>query len=101
MHEIRFQVRREGGTDVRVVRATEGSTLLEPALEAGLPIARACDGASLCARCGLRILENPASLTGEAREEKRAKSRNRVPEEERLSCQARIRGPLLATAGYW
>jgi ferredoxin len=79
----------------------EGTTLLEAAQQAGLPIARACAGGGLCARCGLAILAGGEALEPPSQAEERAKERNRIPLELRLACQVAIRGPLEVTAGYW
>lgn len=79
----------------------EGTSLLEAARSAGLPIASACSGGGLCARCGLDILEGNASLSEESAEEREVKRRNRIPAEWRLACQALVRGSLSATASYW
>lgn len=79
----------------------DGATLLDAALSAGLPVARACGGEGLCARCGLRVLEGGVALSPEGGDEAEAKERNRVPGEWRLACLARVHGPLEVTAGYW
>ncbi len=85
----------------RQVDVAEGTTLLDAALAAGLPVARACGGDALCARCGLVILDGGDALSGEQGEEREAKRRNRVDPRERLACRARVLGPVAATAGYW
>ncbi len=100
-HEVVF-VRREGErTSELRAPAPDGGTLMDAALACSLPVARACDGGSLCARCGFELLEGAGSLSREAEAERIAKQRNRVPAEWRLSCQARVHGPVRATASYW
>lgn len=79
----------------------EGTTLLEAARAAGLPIARACAGMGLCSRCGIQVLEGLDSLSAESAEEREAKLRNRIPGQWRFACQAVVRGPVTATATYW
>ena len=81
------------------VRVVPGTTLLDAARRAGLPVARACGGAGLCSRCGLRVLSGRVSV--ESAEEARAKRANRVDAELRLACLARLEGDVVVTAAYW
>jgi adenylate cyclase len=85
----------------REVEAPAGSTVLDAALAAGLPIARACGAEGLCARCVVRILEGAESVEAEAPDETETKRRGRIDAELRLACRVRIRGPLTVTASYW
>jgi ferredoxin len=85
----------------RTLAVREGTTLLEAARAVGLPIARACGGGGLCARCGLEVLAGGDTLEPASAAEQTAKERNRIPLELRLACQVTIRGPLEVTAGYW
>lgn len=94
--------RRAGGERVVVsVEVADGTTLLEAARRAGLPIASACSGVALCARCGLEILAGGEALDPEREDERRQKARNRVPAEQRLACRAGVHGAVTATAAYW
>jgi adenylate cyclase len=86
---------------VRSLTVPNGTTLLEAAQQVGLPIARACGGGGLCARCGLAVLSGAETLAPPSAAEEQAKERNRIPLELRLACQVAIRGPLEVTAGYW
>jgi len=83
------------------IEVPPGTTLLDAALAAGLPIARSCGADGVCARCGLRIVEGAASLSPEAADETRIKQRNRVAGELRLACRTTIHGDVTATALYW
>ncbi|MGI9432415.1 MAG: 2Fe-2S iron-sulfur cluster-binding protein [Myxococcota bacterium] len=98
---MQWPVRMRTSAEARTVVVDDGNTLLDAALDAGLPVARACGGDGLCGRCGLRVLEGEASLSPEADDEADAKVRNRVPSEWRLSCRAHVHGPLEVTATYW
>jgi 2Fe-2S ferredoxin len=91
--EVRF---RPSDQRVRVAR---GTTLLDAARRAGLPVARACGGAGLCSRCGLHVLSGRVSR--ESTEEVRAKHANRVDARLRLACLARLEGDAVVTAAYW
>ncbi|MDH3684603.1 MAG: (2Fe-2S)-binding protein [Myxococcales bacterium] len=98
---MQWPVRLRTSGEERTVVVDDGNTLLDAALDAGLPVARACGGDGLCGRCGLRVLDGEASLSPEAGDETDAKVRNRVPSEWRLSCRAHVHGPLEVTASYW
>lgn len=101
MHEVRFQRRAADGSAPLRLAVAEDTTLLEAVQEAGLPIARACGGGGLCARCGVTVLAGAGGLTAEAPDEAEAKERNRVPAALRLACRVRVRGPVTVTADYW
>jgi 2Fe-2S ferredoxin len=85
----------------REVRVPSGTSLLEAAERAGLPIARSCVGQATCARCGLHILEGGEALPPESEGERRVKARNRIATELRLACQLRLDRNLTVTAPYW
>lgn len=85
----------------REVCVAASTTLLEAARRGRLPIASGCDAGGLCARCGLVVLGGEDGLSPESPDEREAKRRNRVDREERLACQARVRGSVVATARYW
>jgi ferredoxin len=98
---MRFTVRFLERSVSRSLSVPSGTTLLEAALQAGLPVARACGGGGLCGRCGLEILSGAETLAAPSAAEQRAKESNRVPLELRLACQVEVRGPLEVTASYW
>lgn len=94
-----FEVRFEPSGRSQQVPA--GSSLLEAAREAGLPVASACGADGICGRCGMRVLEGAESLESEGERERELKRRNRIDAELRLSCRVRVAGPLVVTATYW
>lgn len=94
-HEVRFL------PSDRRVRVASGTTLLEAARRAGLPVARACGANGICARCGLLILEGGHLLAPESESEARVKERNRIDADLRLSCRIPLRSDLVVTAPYW
>jgi ferredoxin len=100
-HLVTFVRRVAGERQFVTARVADGVTLLAAAREAGLPIASACSGAALCARCGLSVLAGAESLDPAQPDEQRQKQRNRVPAEQRLACRARVHGDVTATAAYW
>lgn len=98
---VSFQRRRGGVRETLIREVPEGTTLLDAARAAGLPIARACTGRGLCGRCDLEILDGRGCLSPEAEDERETRARDQLPASRRLSCQARVHGSVLATAGYW
>jgi len=93
--EVRF---RPSGMTLEV---PIGTSLLEAARSAELPMASACGADGLCGRCGLKVLAGAEHLSEEREPEARAKERNRIPGELRLACQATLSGPVEVTASYW
>ena len=85
----------------RELRVAAGTTLLEAARRAGLPIASACGADGVCARCGVRVLPGAASLSAEDEVEARQKRRNRVDPALRLACRAAVSGDVEVSASYW
>jgi len=92
---IRFQ---PSGRELRVER---GTTILEAARLAGLPMASACGADGICARCGVRVLAGAGGLSPETEPETRQKQRNRIDPTLRLACRAVALGDVEVTAGYW
>ena len=100
-HEVRFERGPAGGDRAPAVRVCAGATLMDAVREAGLPLARACDGDGLCARCGVQVLRGEAVLSEESESERSAKARNRIDPELRLSCCSEVRGAVTVAATYW
>jgi adenylate cyclase len=92
---VRF---RPSGRSVRVPR---GTTLLEAARRAKLPVASACGATGLCGRCGMRVLSGGGSLAAEGDDEARVKRVNRVDPSERLACRIAPTDDIEVTARYW
>jgi ferredoxin len=92
---VRFE---PAGIEVRVAR---GSTLLDAARRAGLPLASACGAEGLCARCGLEVLEGAEALGAEGEDERRSKQRNRIDPRQRLACRAVLGADARVRASYW
>ena len=63
------------------VRVPHGTSLLEAARRAGLPVASACDRHAACGRCGLRVLAGAPRVERESARETELKVRNRVDAE--------------------
>ncbi|HME72819.1 MAG TPA: 2Fe-2S iron-sulfur cluster-binding protein [Myxococcota bacterium] len=85
----------------RTLRVMPRTNLLEAARAAGLPIAQACSGEGLCARCAVLVLRGDQGIAPETERESQAKRRNRVAPELRLACQAVPTADVDVTASYW
>ena len=85
----------------RRIEVPRGTTLLEAARSAGLPVASACGADGICARCGLDILAGGEQLPPESACETRVKAANRIDERLRLACRIELECDLVVTAPYW
>ncbi|MGH0035993.1 MAG: 2Fe-2S iron-sulfur cluster-binding protein [Myxococcota bacterium] len=94
-HEVRFE---PSGREIRV---PAGTSLLEAARAAGLPVASACGADGICGRCGLAILAGGERLAPESEAEARVKRANRIDPELRLACRIDLASNLVVTAPYW
>ena len=83
------------------VRVPTGTTLLEAARQAELPVASSCGADGVCARCGLEILAGEDSIGSETDRERDIKLRNRIDPHLRLSCRILVAADLTVTAPYW
>ena len=92
---IRFEPSRKS------IAVPPGTSLLEAARRAELPVASACGADGACARCGLEILEGANALPPESERERDLKRRNRIDTHLRLSCYIDVAGDLTVTAPYW
>ena len=85
----------------RIIHVDPGTTLFDAAKSLGLPVASACDAEGACGACGFEILEGQEALSAVTAPERETLKANRVPRTHRLSCLARITGPVTARASYW
>jgi ferredoxin len=95
--DVRIRFHPSGKT----LQVPPGTTLLEAAREAGLPMASACGADGICGRCGVRVLTGVAALSAETEPERLVKQRNRIDPDARLACRARVSGDVEVTAAYW
>jgi ferredoxin len=85
----------------REVEVPPGTTLLEAAVKAGVPIARSCGAEGVCAKCGLRVVAGGEMLAPASESETRIKARNRLDPDLRLACRVVVCCDLTVTASYW
>jgi len=85
----------------RRLRVSPGTSLLDAARRAGMPVASACGAFGLCGRCGMQVLAGGEELSAEMPGEADAKQRNRIAPQLRLACRASVWGDVEVTAAYW
>ena len=85
----------------RASEAKPDETLLDVARRAGVPIGNSCGGVGVCARCRIRVVEGAVSLTPPTSIEVRVGEQRGLDGDERLACQAVVKGNCTITAPYW
>lgn len=85
----------------RRLSVAPGTTLLEAAQNAGLPMASACGADGLCGRCTVKLLGGGQNVSTQTPGETRVMLANRAEPRQRLACCARVNGPVEVTASYW
>ncbi len=79
----------------------KGQYLMWVLKEAGLPVASSCRGVGVCARCRVTIIDGEGNLSPRGETELFIAQKNYFSDNERLSCQAQVLGPVTLTATYW
>lgn len=85
----------------RAAAAFPDETLLDAARRAGVPLGNACGGVGVCARCRVRIVSGSENLTEPTTIESRVAAQRGLAGDERLACQAVVRGACRITTTYW
>ncbi|MBL8019971.1 MAG: 2Fe-2S iron-sulfur cluster binding domain-containing protein [Leptospirales bacterium] len=75
--------------------ARSGETLLQIALQAGVPHAHVCGGNGRCSTCRVLVIEGAGNLTAATPAEHALAQRKGFTEEIRLACQAHVTGPVV------
>ncbi|MHB0969264.1 MAG: 2Fe-2S iron-sulfur cluster-binding protein [Thermoanaerobaculia bacterium] len=81
--------------------ARDEETILDVARRSQTPLGSACGGIGVCARCRVRIVNGAEHLTGPTTIEKRVAGERDFAEDERLACQAIVKGDCSVTTTYW
>lgn len=87
-HRVVFHPSGESGT------ARPGETLLQVALRLGVALRHVCGGNANCTTCRVQVKEGPGSLTAPTEKEAGRLPDERLASGWRLSCQARVHGPV-------
>lgn len=81
--------------------AKADETLLDAARRANVPLGNSCGGIGICARCRVRIVEGAENLSVPTSVEERVSKQRVLDADERLACQAVVRGDCAITTTYW
>lgn len=81
--------------------ARTDESLLDVARRAGAPLGNACGGVGVCTRCRVRVLSGAANLTPPTSLEERFGTSRRFAPNERMACQAVVKGECDVTTTYW
>jgi 2Fe-2S ferredoxin len=76
-------------------------TLLDVARRASAPLGNSCGAIGICARCRVRVIEGAENLTAPTTVEERVSKQRGLAADERLACQAVVRGECVVTTTYW
>jgi len=85
-------------------RSAEGKpdeSILDVARRAGVPLGNSCGGVGVCTRCKVRVLSGAANLSPATSIELRFGSARGFAEDERMACQAVVKGDCEVTTTYW
>ncbi|HEX7152818.1 MAG TPA: 2Fe-2S iron-sulfur cluster-binding protein [Thermoanaerobaculia bacterium] len=85
----------------RTASAQENETVLDVARRAGVPLGNSCGGVGICTRCKVRIVGGAENLTERTAVEVRFGSSRGFTADERMGCQAVVKGNCTVTTTYW
>ncbi len=81
--------------------AKPDETILDAARRADAPLGNSCGSVGVCARCRVRVVSGAENLSAPTTIEIRVASQRGFANDERLACQAVVRGDVEVTTGYW
>ena len=81
--------------------AKSDETVLDVARRAAVPLGNSCGGVGICARCKVRVVAGAENLTPPTSVETRWAAARGFAEDERMACQAVVRGDCVVTTSYW
>jgi 2Fe-2S ferredoxin len=85
----------------RTAAALDNETLLDVARRAGVPLGNSCGGVGVCARCKVRVVDGGENLSEPTTMEVRFGTARGFAPDERMACQAVVRGDCSVTTTYW
>lgn len=74
---------------VKTVEVKEGETILQIALDSGIPMEHACGGNGFCTTCMCKVKEGMENLSPR---NDREENMGIIDDPDRLSCQSQIKG---------
>jgi len=81
--------------------AKPDETILDAGRRAAAPIGNSCGSVGVCGRCRVRVLAGAENLSVATIIEQRVAAQRGFATDERLACQAVVRGDVEITTGYW
>jgi len=98
---VRFRARSP--RPEREVQLDPGESLMAAARIAGLPLGSSCDGRAVCGWCRVSVLSGSERLQLAGNDKRELLTRIGATQDERLACQARLRGAatVTITTTYW
>lgn len=84
-----------------VVVVPSGTLLMDAVREAARPLASACGGEGICARCRVTVLSGSEHLSPPDDLEVRIARMQRLGGDERIACRARVLGDVSVTHASW
>lgn len=85
----------------RTAEAKTDETLLDVARRAAVPLGNSCGAVGICARCRVRVLNGGENLSPPTSVEVRFGTARGFEADERMACQAVVRGDCEVTTTYW
>jgi 2Fe-2S ferredoxin len=85
----------------RAAEAKPDETLLDVARRAAVPLGNSCGAVGICARCKVRVIAGGENLSPPTSIEVRFGTARGFAADERMACQAVVRGECEVTTTYW
>lgn len=79
----------------------EDANLMEALTEAEIPVASSCGGNGVCTKCLVKVIEGRENLSPENDLEQDMRDIHGYERNQRMSCQAHVRGDIKIDADYW
>jgi 2Fe-2S ferredoxin len=83
------------------VEAPLGLSLMQGLLAGSVPVASSCGGDGVCGRCRIRVVAGAENLASPTEQEELLAEKYGLASDERISCQAKVRGNVVVDAAYW
>jgi ferredoxin, 2Fe-2S len=78
-----------------------GANLMKALLDSGIPVASSCHGQGVCSKCRVQVIAGRENLSIESEFEKSLRTRLRLKDDFRISCQTTVNGDILIDTAYW
>ena len=85
----------------KAAEAKPNETILDAARRAGAPLGNSCGGIGICARCRVRVVAGAENLSPPTSIELRVGGARGFAPDERMACQAVVKGDCEVTTSYW